>query len=96
MMSIAGMEIFALSYLAGWVDMCLSSFFTALERPARSLVASFFGAIVFPCLFLGLLTPIWQLNGVWLTAVAASAASAVLAVFLALTLNMRLRTGNEA
>ena len=31
--SIIGMKLFSLSYLTGWVDMCFSSYFTALERP---------------------------------------------------------------
>ena len=84
--SITGMELFALSYLTGWVDMCFSSYFTALERPARSLLTSFFGTLVFPIAFLLLLTPLWQLNGVWLTSVAACTASAVLTMILALTM----------
>ena len=62
--SINGMKLFSLSYLTGWVDMCFSSYFTALERPARSLITSFFGTLVFPIGFLFILTPIWQLNGV--------------------------------
>ena len=66
--SIIGMKLFSLSYLTGWVDMCFSSYFTALERPARSLITSFFGTLVFPIAFLFILTPIWQLNGVWLSA----------------------------
>ena len=33
---------------AGWVNMCFSSYFTALERPARSMLTSFFGTLVFP------------------------------------------------
>lgn len=84
--SITAMEIFSLSYLTGWVDMCFSSYFTALERPARSLLTSFFGTLVFPVAFLFILTPILQLNGVWWTQVAATAASAALTVILALTM----------
>ena len=38
--SIIGMKLFSLSYLTGWVDMCFSSYFTALERPARSMLTS--------------------------------------------------------
>ncbi len=84
--SIAGMKIFSISYLVGWVDMCFSSYFTALEKPARSLLTSFFGTLVFPILFLFILTPIWALDGVWITAIAACTASAVFTVFLALTM----------
>ncbi len=88
-MSIVGMELFSISYLTGWVDMCFSSYFTALERPARSLLTSFFGTLVFPILFLALLAPRWGLNGVWLTATAASAASACLVPVLALSMRRK-------
>ena len=84
--SIVGMKLFSLSYLTGWVDMCFSSFFTALERPVRSLLTSFFGTLVFPIGFLFILSPIWQLNGVWLTPLVSCTASAVLTVILALTM----------
>ncbi len=86
--SIVGMELFSLSYLTGWVDMCFSSYFTALERPVLSLLTSFFGTLVFPIAFLFILTPIWQLNGVWLTAVIASTASGILTVIFALTMKI--------
>lgn len=87
--SIAAMQIFSISYLTGWIDMCFSSFFTALERPVRSLLVSFFGTLVFPMLFLLILSPILHLNGVWWAQVAASASSAILTVILALTLKQK-------
>jgi len=87
--SIIGMKLFSLSYVTGWVDMCFSSFFTALERPVRSLLTSFFGTLVFPIGFLFILTPIWQLNGVFITAFFASTASAIVTVAFALTMNRR-------
>lgn len=91
--SIVAMQIFSLSYLTGWVDMCFSSYFTALERPVRSLLTSFFGTLVFPVAFLLIFTPIYKLNGVWLTSVAASAASAILTVILAVTMKKTKNTG---
>lgn len=87
--SIVGMQIFSISYLTGWVDMCFSSYFTALERPVRSLMTSFFGTLVFPIGFLFILTPIWQLNGVWFTTIASCTASAILTIILALTMKKR-------
>lgn len=87
--SIAGMKLFAFSYLTGWVDMCFSSYFTALERPVRSLLTSFFGTLVFPVAFLFLLTPIRQLNGVWTTTIASCTASAMLTLILALTMKQK-------
>ena len=90
--SITAIKLFSLSYLTGWIDTCFSSYFTAVERPMRSLITSFFGTIVFPVISLFALTPVLKLNGVWLTPAAAGAASAVLTVILALT--MRRKSGN--
>lgn len=84
--SIVGMKLFSFSYLTGWVDMCFSSYFTALERPFRSLLTSFFGTLVFPIIFLFILTPGWQLNGVWLSAFVSCTASAILTIVLAITM----------
>ncbi len=87
--SIVGMELFSISYLTGWVDMCFSSYFTALERPVRSLLTSFFGTLVFPIFFLFILTPIWELNGVWYTTIASCTASAMLTLIFAATMKSR-------
>ena len=89
--SIIGMKLFSFSYLTGWVDMCFSSYFTAIERPARSLLTAFFGTLVFPILFLFILSPVWQLNGVWLTPLVSCTASAILTLVLAVTLKKRLQ-----
>ena len=86
--SIVGMKLFSLSYLTGWVDMCFSSYFTALERPGRSVLTSCFGTLLFPILALFVLAPIYGLNGVWISPLASTAASAVFSLFLLLTLNI--------
>ena len=87
--SIVGMKLFSLSYVTGWVDMCFSSFFTSLERPMRSLITSFFGTLVFPIAFLFILSPIWKLNGVWLSAFFSCTASATVTIILALTMKKK-------
>ena len=86
--SIIGMKLFSISYLVGWVDMCFSSYFTALERPARSLLTSFFGTLVFPIVALFILTPFLKLNGVWLSVIVSCTASAVFTIILYLTLKI--------
>ena len=86
--SIVGMELFSLSYLTGWVDMCFSSYFTALERPSHSLLTSFFGTLVFPIAALFVLAPMLELNGVWLSSVASCTVSAIFTVLLALTIKL--------
>ena len=79
-------RIFSFSYLIGWIDMCFSSYFTALERAVRSFIVSLFGTLVFPIVFLFILTAIWDLNGVWLMAGVAAFASGILTLVLAGTL----------
>lgn len=88
--SLTAIRIFSFSYLAGWIDMCFSSYFTALDRPVRSLIVSFFGTLFFPVLFLFVLTKIWGLNGVWLMSCAAAIASGILTLILASTLNRQI------
>ena len=84
--SIVGMKLFSLSYLTGWVDMCFSSYFTALEQPGRSMLVSFLGTLVFPIAALFVLTACLKLNGVWLSSLASCTASAVFTIVLYLTL----------
>ena len=90
--SIVGMKLFSLSYLTGWVDMCFSSYFTALERPGRSVLTSFFGTLVFPVLALFALAPWLGLNGVWLSPLASCTVSAVFTVILYGTLKLKADT----
>ena len=87
--SIIGMKLFSLSYLTGWVDMCFSSYFTALERPARSMLTSFFGTLIFPVVALFVLTPFLKLNGVWVSALASCTLSAILSLILYLTMRKK-------
>ncbi len=81
--------VFSFSYLVGWIDMCISSYFTALDQPTRSIVVSVFGTVVFPVLFLFLLTAIFGLNGVWLMATDAGLASGILTLVLAKTMKLK-------
>ncbi len=92
-MSVTAIKLFSFSYLVGWIDMCFSSFFTAIDRPARSLIISLFGTLVFPVAFLFVLTTVWDLNGVWIMSFVSSLASALLTLFLAKTLRLETVTG---
>ena len=84
--SVLGMKLFSLSYLTGWVDMCFSSYFTALERSARSMLTAFFGTLVFPIAALFLLAPGLLLVGVWLSALLSCTVSAIFTLGLYFTL----------
>ena len=87
--SVIGMKLFSLSYITGWVDMCFSSYFTAIERSGRSMLTSLFGTLVFPIGALFAMTPMLKLNGVWLSALVSCTASAFLSLALYLTMNAR-------
>lgn len=90
-MSVTAVQIFAFSYLVGWVDTCFSSLFTTMDMPGRSLAVSVFGTLVFPIAFLFILTAVWDLNGVWLMAPASAFASGILTLILARPLKSKLQ-----
>ena len=87
--SVVGMKLFSFSYITGWVDVCFSSYFTALERPARSMLISLFGTLVFPIASLFVMTPFFELNGVWLSALVSCTASAIFTFALYLTMKQK-------
>ena len=82
-LSLAALSIFALSYLVKWVDVCVSSYFTALEQPAVSLGLSLLGTLVAPLAALAILVPWLGLTGVWWMPLCAGVLS-VAASFLSL------------
>lgn len=82
-MSLRAMRFYALSYLVSWVQMTLAGYLTALEKPWHSLVISLLGTFVFPLVFLAILVPLWQLDGVWVLNFVSSVFSAVVAVVIA-------------
>ena len=88
-LTIFGMRFFSLSYLFGWVDMCLTSYFTALERPARSMLSSFLGTLVFPIASLVIMSSQYGITGVWLSAFLSSVVSAVFSLLLYVTMIVR-------
>lgn len=85
-MSAEGIAIFSFSYLVGWVDLCFSSYFTALDQPARSLAISVCGSLVFPLLARFALTPAFGLTGIWLSWPVAELASCTLSLVLYATM----------
>lgn len=82
-MSLRAMRFYALSYLVSWVEMTLAGYLTALEKPWHPLAISLLGTFVFPLVFLAILVPIWQLDGVWVLNFVSSIFSAAVAVVIA-------------
>ena len=83
-MTLRAMELFSLSYLLGWVSTCLSSFFTALNRPGLSLVLAFSRTLVFPLLSLLVLPGALGLDGVWLISTSTGVLTAILSLLFLL------------
>ena len=88
-LTIIGMRFFSLSYLFGWVDTCLSSYFTALERPARSMLSALFGTLIIPIGSLFIMSNDYGLTGVWLSAFLSSVVSAAFSFILYGTMKIR-------
>lgn len=83
-MTLRAMELFSLSYLLGWVSTCLSSFFTALNRPGLSLILAFSRTLIFPLLSLLVLPGALGLDGVWLISTATGVLAAILSLLFLL------------
>lgn len=81
-MSIKALKLFAFSYLAGWIDLSFSSLFTAIDKPVQSLVVSLLGNLVFPVLSIYLLTKVYGLTGIWMSAAAAAMASGLVTLIM--------------
>lgn len=81
-MSIKALKLFAFSYLAGWIDLSFSSLFTAIDKPVQSLVVSLLGTLVFPVLSIYLLTKVYGLTGIWMSAAAAAMASGLVTLIM--------------
>ena len=81
-LSLRAMQLYALSYLVSWIDGTLSGFMTAVERPLHSLSISMLSTFFFPLLFMAVLVPLWQLDGVWLLHSVAGVFSAAAAILI--------------
>ena len=81
-LSLRAMQLYALSYLVSWIDGTLSGFMTAVERPLHSLSISMLSTFFFPLLFMAVLVPLWQLDGVWMLHFVAGAFSAAAAILI--------------
>ncbi len=80
--SLRALQLYALSYLVNWIDGTLSGYMTAVERPWHSLAISLLGTFVYPLLFLVILVPILQLDGIWILPFVAGIFSAATAIII--------------
>lgn len=78
-LSLQAMRLFSFAYCTSWLGICLSAFFTAVNRPGISLLISLGRALLFPLAAMAVLVPWLGLQGVWLTAPAGNALAAFVA-----------------
>ena len=83
-LTLRGFTIFSFSFLFSGLAIYGSGFFTALNNGLVSAIISFLRTLVFQIAAVLLLPLIWEIDGVWLSVVAAElAAAALTAAFLA-------------
>ena len=83
-LTLRGFTIFSFSFLFSGLAIYGSGFFTALNNGLASAIISFLRTLVFQISAVLLLPLIWEIDGVWISVVAAELAAAVLTVaFLA-------------
>ena len=84
-MTVSGFRIFALSFAFMGFGIFTSGFFTALNDGVTSAIISFLRTLLFQSAAITLLPLIWEINGLWLSVVAAELIAVVLGtIFLVL------------
>ena len=84
-MTISGFRIFALSFVFTGFAIYSSGFFTALNDGLTSAQLSFLRTLVFQVAAVMILPEIWDLNGIWISIVAAEVMAVLLSVIFLIT-----------
>ena len=84
-MTISGFRIFALSFVFTGFAIYSSGFFTALNDGLASALISFLRTLVFQVAAVMILPEIWDLNGIWISIVAAEVMAVLLSVIFLIT-----------
>lgn len=77
-LTVSGFRIFALSFGFMGFGIFASGFFTALNDGVTSALISFLRTLIFQCASIILLPLIWEINGVWISAVVAEIMSVII------------------
>ncbi len=89
-MSVHALRLFCLAYLTRWFSFAAQGFLSAIEKPLQASLLSICNAMVFPVLFVFVFSPL-GLDGLWLNLAATSLVVALLAVWLLLAAQRRMR-----
>lgn len=84
-MTISGFRIFDLSFVFTGFAIYSSGFFTALNDGLTSALISFLRTLVFQVAAVMILPEIWDLNGIWISIVAAEVMAVLLSVIFLIT-----------
>ena len=84
-MTISGFRIFALSFVFTGFAIYSSGFFTALNDGLTSALISYLRTLVFQVAAVMILPEIWDLNGIWISIVAAEVMAVLLSVIFLIT-----------
>lgn len=89
--TVRGFRIFSFSYLFSGFSIYASSFFTALNDGMVSAAISFMRTVVFQVAAVLLLPLIWELDGIWISVVAAEALALLVSAFFLVTKRKKYR-----
>ncbi len=89
-LTVHAMRLFSLAYLVRWFGFAVQGFYTAIEKSLAASILSVSGAMIFPILFVLLLSP-WALDGLWLNLAFTSLAVSVMALFMILSTQRKLK-----
>ncbi len=89
-MSVRAMRLFATAYLFRWFGFAVQGFYSAIEKPLPASVLSVSSAMVFPIMFVFLLEPM-GLDGLWLNMTATSLVVSVMAFFMLLVSQKKIK-----
>ena len=80
-MTLRGFFIFSFSFLFAGITIFGSSFFTALNNGLVSAIIAFLRTLVLQVAAVLLLPLIWDLDGIWISCVAAELSAMVITIF---------------
>lgn len=83
-MTVHAFHIFAFGFLLAGYNIFVSSFFTALNNGAVSAAVSFLRTLVFQMLAVIVLPMLWEVDGIWWSALAAEIAAFVISTMFLL------------
>ncbi len=89
-LTVHALRLFSLAYLVRWFGFAVQGFYTAIEKSLPASILSVAGAMVFPILFVILLSP-WELDGLWLNLAFTSLAVSAMALCMILSTQRKLK-----